>query len=73
MCGHEPSSSTGSCRFRNSALRGTAPAPVLLSKAYGATMAAVVGVLTELHRQITLLKTQLTELFDQHLHPVRSG
>jgi hypothetical protein len=41
-------------------------APSLLSKAYGATTAAVVGILTELNRQITVLETQLTELFDQH-------
>jgi transposase len=41
-------------------------APSLLSKAYGATTAAVVGILTELNRQITVLETPLTELFDQH-------
>ena len=41
-------------------------APPLLSKAYGATAAAAVAVLIELNRQISLLETQLTELFDQH-------
>jgi transposase len=41
-------------------------APPLLSKAYGATTAAAVAVLTELNRQITLLETQLAEHFDQH-------
>jgi transposase len=39
----------------------------LLSKAYGAATAAAVAVLTELNRQISLLETQLAELFDQHL------
>jgi transposase len=41
-------------------------APSLVSKAYGASTAAAVAVLTELNHQITQLETQLATYLDQH-------